>query len=422
MFANMEATMISLYPRHYLDISTRDLILSASGANADASASAEIDSAEKDISPDAIITLSVRSAWDLALTAYDFPEGSEVIVSAVTIPDMKRIAEAHGLVVIPIDLDPQTMAPRLDLYQRAFGPRTRAVMLAHLLGGTFDVNPYADIAAMHNVPMLEDRAQAFTGPHDWGSDRAAISFYSFGSIKTCTALGGAVAVVRDHELRDDMRDIQSRWPFQDPRTFARKAAKYLAVQGFRSPQLYGAVASVAARSERGLDGFIATTVKGFRAPSTGTLLSLLRQRPSGPQVVLLRRRLDSFDRKRLDARKERGELLTRELSLVCDVLGSGQAMRTHWLLAISVRDPRELISRLRAAGFDATQGATTIGAVNAPAHHLEFDPHDIREAMCNTVFLPAYPEMPAHAAATMLNVIFAFTLLRSSLRQAVAAA
>jgi hypothetical protein len=42
--------------------------------------------------------------------------------------------------------------------------------------------------------------------------------------------------------------------------------------------------------------------------------------------------------------------------------------------------------------------------------------------MENSVFIPAYPEMPAHAAATMLNVIFAFTVLRSSLRQTVAAA
>ena len=76
----------------------------------------------------------------------------------------------------------------------------------------------------------------------------------------------------------------------------------------------------------------------------------------------------------------------------------------------------------RAAGFDATQGATTIGALNAPAHKPEFKPLGIQAVMSNAVFIPAYPEMPSHAAATMLNVIFAFTVLRSSLRLAVAAA
>jgi dTDP-4-amino-4,6-dideoxygalactose transaminase len=414
--------MISLYPRHYLDISTRYLILSASGASAGSDALTEIESAEKDIGSDALVTLSVRSAWDLALTALDFPKGSEVIMSAVTIPDMQRIAEAHGLVVIPVDLDPATMAPRLDLYDRAFSDRTCVVMLAHLLGGSFDVTEYANIADLHGVPLIEDRAQAFVGPHDWGSRRALISLYSFGSIKTCTALGTAVTIVRDAKLRARMQEIQSRWSFQDPSTFARKAAKYLAVQGFRSPQFYAAIANVAARGDCGLDGFISRTVKGFRATSTENLLALLRQRPSGPQVALLRKRLDSFDGKRLFARAERGELLMRELSLVCESLGEDQPRRTHWLLAIAVRDPRGLIARLRAAGFDATQGATTIGALDAPPDRKAFDPVEIRSAMSNAVFLPAYPEMPAHAAATMLNVIFAFTVLRSSLRQTVAAA
>ena len=414
--------MISLYPRHYLDISTRDLILTASGTFSQASAQHEIEAVEKNIGPDAVVTLSVRSAWDLALTAFDFPEGSEIIMSAVTIPDMKRIVEAHGLVVIPVDLDPDTMIPRLDLYERAFSERTRLVMLAHLLGGSFDITPFATIAGLHGIPLIEDRAQAFVGPHDWGSDRAMMSLYSFGSIKTSTALGAAVAIVRDSQLRDRMQDIQSRWAFQDPRTFARKAARYIAVQGFKSPQLYAAIANVAARGERGLDGFISKTVKGFRSTSTDDLLGLLRQRPSGAQVALLRKRLDSFDAKRLAARAERGELLMRELSLVCDVFGNDQPQRTHWLLAVAVRDPRGLIHRLRAAGFDATQGATTIGAIDAPAGTTGFDPSGIRAAMANAVFLPAYPEMPSHAAATMLNVIFAFTVLRSSLRQTVAAA
>jgi perosamine synthetase len=414
--------MISLYPRHYLDISTRDLLLSASGSYANGNPQHEIKLAEQDIGADAMVTLSVRSAWDLALSAFDFPAGSEVIMSAVTIPDMQRIVEAHGLVAVPIDLDPATMAPRLDLYRRAFNDKTRIVMIAHLLGGSFPVGPYADIADVHNVPLVEDRAQAFIGPHDWGSSRAAISLYSFGSIKTSTALGSAVAVVRDSKLQDRMRDIQSQWPFQDDRTFARKAAKYLAVQGFKSPQFYAAIANVAARGELGLDGFISRTVKGFKASSTDGLLALLRQRPSGAQVSLLRKRLDSFDGKRLAARAERGELLREELSLVCDVPGHAQLHRTHWLLAVTVGHPRGLIERLRAAGFDATQGATTIGALNAPAHKPEFRPVGIQTAMSNAVFLPAYPEMPSHAAATMLNVIFAFTVLRSSLRPAVAAA
>jgi dTDP-4-amino-4,6-dideoxygalactose transaminase len=44
----------------------------------------------------ALITLSVRSALDLYLRAVALPRGSEVIVSAITHPDMAEILRHHG--------------------------------------------------------------------------------------------------------------------------------------------------------------------------------------------------------------------------------------------------------------------------------------------------------------------------------------
>ena len=57
----------------------------------------------------ALVTLSVRSAWDLYFQVKKFPKGSEVLFTGVTIPDMVRIAEEHGLVCVPVDLDPATI-------------------------------------------------------------------------------------------------------------------------------------------------------------------------------------------------------------------------------------------------------------------------------------------------------------------------
>jgi len=324
---------------------------------------------------------------------------------------MARIAEAHGLVVVPVDLDPMTMAPSFDLYCRAFSERTRVVILAHLLGGSYDIAPYARVAEMYGIPCIEDRAQAFTGPADWGSTFASASLFSFGSIKTSTALGGAIAVVRDTKLLGSMRALQSTYPVQHHSLFSKKARKYLGVQGFRSRVVYGAIAGVAARGQNGLDGFISRTVKGFRATCSEELLKQLRQRPTGAQVALLRRRLDSFDDIHLRARTERGELLQQELSMVCDVLGAHQPRRTHWLFAVVADEPLALIARLRAAGFDATQGATTIGPVTAPHSHREFEPGTVRRAMSNAVFIPAYPQMPARDAARLVHAVFLHTIV-----------
>ena len=56
--------------------------------------------------------LSVRSGFDALLHALDFPPGSEMLVSAVTIPDMVRIIEARGFVPVPVDIEMRQLAVR----------------------------------------------------------------------------------------------------------------------------------------------------------------------------------------------------------------------------------------------------------------------------------------------------------------------
>ena len=41
----------------------------------------------------------------------NFPKGSEIIMSAINIPDMIQIVKEHGLVAVPFDLDLDRMEP-----------------------------------------------------------------------------------------------------------------------------------------------------------------------------------------------------------------------------------------------------------------------------------------------------------------------
>lgn len=50
------------------------------------------------------------TGFDLLLQTLKLPAGSEVLCSAVTIPDMIYLLRHHGLVPVPVDLDPQTLA------------------------------------------------------------------------------------------------------------------------------------------------------------------------------------------------------------------------------------------------------------------------------------------------------------------------
>ena len=74
--------------------------------------------------------MSVRAGFELLLDALELPTGSEVAVSAVTHPDMCRIIQRHGLRAVPVDIDEDKLAPRLDLLEEAITSRTRAILVA----------------------------------------------------------------------------------------------------------------------------------------------------------------------------------------------------------------------------------------------------------------------------------------------------
>lgn len=60
----------------------------------------------------------------------------------MTIPDMVTIFEEHGLVPVPVDLNPDTLAPEAGALEcevkrctaRSDGERVRAIYIAHVFG------------------------------------------------------------------------------------------------------------------------------------------------------------------------------------------------------------------------------------------------------------------------------------------------
>ncbi len=121
---------IAVYARHRLDVSVHDLLYGLSAcvrARDREKLSGDVLRACS-MEDDGIVCLSVRSGLDLLLEALALPGGSEVLVSAITHPDMVRLVEAHGLVAVPVDLDPATLAPRPDLLEAALTERTRVLL------------------------------------------------------------------------------------------------------------------------------------------------------------------------------------------------------------------------------------------------------------------------------------------------------
>jgi dTDP-4-amino-4,6-dideoxygalactose transaminase len=353
---------------------------------------------------DAIACLSVRSGFDLSLSALALPPGGEVLVSAVTIPDMLEIIRAYGLRAVPVDLEPATMAPRLDVLHRAITPATRAILAAHLFGGRIELERISAFAREHGLLLFEDCAQAYCGPAYRGHPRADVSMFSFGPIKTATALGGAVIRVRDAALRQAMRTRQAAYPVQSRLALLRRIGKYACLKRLSTPIAFGLLVSACLAAGLDPDRLLNGSVRGF---AHGDLLSQLRRRPSAALLALLERRLRRFDVERLDARIAASRAIIERLSAAAEFPGAAAAEHCHWVAPVRVDEPRRLILALREAGFDATQGQS-LCVVPAPADRPELDPRAARDTMAGIVFLPCYPELPPAAVERLIRVLADF--------------
>jgi perosamine synthetase len=394
--------MFTLRPRHRLDIRLRDFayaLLAGAWARNPERLSARLGAGW---SPrgEGLACRSVRSGFHLLLESLALPAGSEVLVSAVTHPDMVRILEAHGLVAVPVDLDIATLAPRLDLAGQLVTPRTAAFLVAHLFGGRVAMSPLSGFAKRHGLLLWEDCAQAFAGAHSEAT--ADVSMYSFGALKTCTALGGALLEVKDSSLLVRMRAVQCRWGLQPRSAYAVSVLKFLAFSLVTRPLPYGVLAIVHSALGRDFDHAINSSVKAFRP---GPLLPQLEVRPSAPLLAMLAYRLRTFDAARLRRRAAAGEWLNVRLPAHVTHAGHRMESRTHWLFPVISSEPDQLIVACRRAGVDGARGASSVTVVPAPAGRPEAEPVAARHMMAGLVFLPAYPELSRGCLARLVEVI-----------------
>src|SRR6266705_6329006 len=231
--------MKRLYARHRLDIRPSHL-----AAGLVAMTATDPDRAASEVEDlwawggTALACYSVRSGFHLLLGALELPRGSRVLFSAVTHPDMPRLAEHHGLVPVPIDLDPRTLAPRLDLVAAALHRGARMLVVAHLFGGHVDLEPLARLCRRHGVVLVEDCAQSYSGPPDRGNSCADVSMFSFGILKTATALGGGLLSVRNLTLLQAMRATQRRWPLQKRTSHLKRLVQTAAFVALTRPLPY----------------------------------------------------------------------------------------------------------------------------------------------------------------------------------------
>ncbi|MGP8156112.1 MAG: DegT/DnrJ/EryC1/StrS family aminotransferase [Candidatus Acidiferrales bacterium] len=144
---------------------------------------------------------SGTAALHVGLLALGVQPGHEVITSPNTFVAATEAITYCGAVPVFVDIDPATANLDARLLERAVTPRTRAIMPVHLYGRPADMDAIREIAARHNVRILEDAAQAhgarYRGRRVGSLAHAgAFSFYPTKNLGACGE-GGALTTDDD---------------------------------------------------------------------------------------------------------------------------------------------------------------------------------------------------------------------------------
>ena len=146
----------------------------------------------------------------LVLRAYGIGEGDEVIVPSNTYIATALAVSYTG--AVPVFAEPSMETYNIDpeLIEATITAKTRAIMAVHLYGQPADMDSIREIAARHDLKVIEDSAQAHGATYKGqrtGSigDAAGFSFYPG---KNLGALGDAGAVTsNDKDLIDKVRAL-----------------------------------------------------------------------------------------------------------------------------------------------------------------------------------------------------------------------
>lgn len=165
---------------------------------------------------------SGTAALHLGLQLLGVEPGDRVVVSDLTF--VASVNPIRYLQAEPVLVDSEERSWNMDpaLLDEALtelarrGKRARAVVVVHLYGQAADMDAIGEVCRRHEVPMLEDAAEALGGDYQGRpvGTFGAVSVFSFNGNKIITTGGGGMLVSPDRELVEHARKLatQAREP------------------------------------------------------------------------------------------------------------------------------------------------------------------------------------------------------------------
>jgi len=151
-------------------------------------------------------------AITLALLALGVGQGDEVIV-----PDLTWIATANaisptGAKIVLADVDPTTLTIDPTAIRKVVSSKTKAIIPVHVSGRAANMTEIMAIGEEHNIPIIEDAAEAFMSKYKdkYLGTIGELGIFSLSINKIITSGQGGLVVTNNKELANRMLEIKNQ--------------------------------------------------------------------------------------------------------------------------------------------------------------------------------------------------------------------
>lgn len=148
-------------------------------------------------------------ALEVAIDAFKFPQGSEVITTPYTHCSTTHAIVRNGLVPVFCDVNDKDYTLDVNQIEKYITSKTVAIVATHVYGLLCDVDAIDKIARDHNLKVIYDAAHAF-GVKRKGVDAASFgdaSMFSCHATKVFHTIEGGIVVFKEKSIYDNIESL-----------------------------------------------------------------------------------------------------------------------------------------------------------------------------------------------------------------------
>lgn len=147
----------------------------------------------------ALLTSSCTDALEMAALLLDIQPGDEVIVPSFTFVSTINAFVLRGAHPVFADIRRDTLNLDENQLEHLITPRTKAIAVVHYAGVGCEMDAILDVAARHNLPVVEDNAHGLFGKYKdkYLGTLGCLATQSFHETKNFTCGEGGALLIND---------------------------------------------------------------------------------------------------------------------------------------------------------------------------------------------------------------------------------